>query len=211
LSVADTGVGMDEQTRARVFEPFFTTRDRATTTGLGLATVHGAVAQHEGWITVESAPGKGSVFTIYLPGVEERRADPDRNPGTFTGKPDRPRTILVVEVEDAVRRLTVSILKAHGYRTLEAANGSQAKTVVEHHQGPIHLILTNVILPGITGRELAEQLKARIPAAKVLYVSDYPDAAVVDSGIVPGEVESIQKPYSPDLLAARIRDILSPP
>jgi PAS domain S-box-containing protein len=211
LSVADTGVGMDEQTRARVFEPFFTTRDRATTTGLGLATVHGAVAQHEGWITVESAPGKGSVFTIYLPGVEERRADPDRNPGTFTGKPDRPRTILVVEVEDAVRRLTVSILKAHGYRTLEAANGSQAKTVVEHHQGPIHLILTNVILPGITGRELAEQLKARIPAAKVLYVSDYPDAAVVDSGIVPGEVESIQKPYSPDLLAARIRDILGPP
>jgi PAS domain S-box-containing protein len=211
LSVADTGVGMDEQTHARVFEPFFTTRDRATTTGLGLATVHGSVAQHEGWITVESALGKGSVFKIYLPGVEERRADPDRSQGTVAGKPDRPQTILVVEVEDAVRRLTVSILKAHGYQTLEAANGRQAKTVVEHHQEPIHLILTDVILPEIGGPELAEQLKARMPAAKVLYVSGYPEAAIANYGIVPGEVEFIQKPYSPDLLAARIREILGSP
>ena len=211
LSVADTGVGMDEQTRARVFEPFFTTRDRATATGLGLATVHGSVAQHEGWITVESALGKGSVFKIYLPGVEERRADPNRSPATVTGKPDRPQTVLVVEVEDAVRRLTVSILKAHGYQTLEAANGRQAKTVVERHQEPIHLILTDVILPGITGLELAEQLKARMPAAKVLYVSGLPEAAIANYGIVPGDVEFIQKPYSPDLLAARIREVLGSP
>jgi CheY-like chemotaxis protein len=209
--VADTGAGMDERTRARVFEPFFTTRDRATTTGLGLATVHGSVAQHEGWITVESALGKGSVFKIYLPGVEERRAGPDRSPEKVTGKPDHPQTILVVEVEDAVRRLTVSILKAHGYQTLEAANGRQAKTVVESHQEPIHLILTDVILPGITGLELTEQLKARMPAAKVLYVSGYPEAAIANYGIVPGEVEFIQKPYSPDLLAARIREILGSP
>ena len=211
LSVADTGAGMDERTRARVFEPFFTTRDRATTTGLGLATVHGSVAQHEGWITVESALGKGSVFKIYLPGVEERRADPNRSPGTATGKPDHPQTILVVEVEDAVRRLTVSILKAHGYQILEAANGRQAKTLVEHHKEPIHLVLTDVILPGITGLELTEQLKARMPATKVLYVSGYPEAAIANYGIVPGEVEFIQKPYSPDLLAARIREILGSP
>jgi PAS domain S-box-containing protein len=211
LSVADNGVGMDERTRVRVFEPFFTTRNRATTTGLGLATVYGSVAQHEGWITVESALGKGSVFKIYLPGVEERRADPNRSPGTVAGKPDRPQTVLVVEVEDAVRRLTVSILKAHGYQTLEAANGRQARTVVERHQEPIHLILTNVILPGITGPELAEQLKARMPAAKVLYVSGLPEAAIASYGIVPGDVEFIQKPYSPDLLAARIREILGSP
>lgn len=208
LSVTDSGVGMDEQTRARVFEPFFTTRDRATTTGLGLATVQGSVAQHEGWITVESALGKGSVFKIYLPGVEERRADPNRSPGTVTGKPDHPQTVLVVEVEDAVRRLTVSILKAHGYQTLEAANGRQAKTVVERHKEPIHLILTDVILPGTTGLELAEQLKTRMPAAKVLYVSGYPEAAIAKYGIVPGEVEFIHKPYSPDLLTARVREIL---
>jgi signal transduction histidine kinase len=211
LSVADTGVGMDEQTRARVFEPFFTTRDRATTTGLGLATVHGAVAQHEGWITVESTLGKGSVFKIYLPGVEERRADPDRSPGAVTSRPDRPQTILVVQVEDAVRRLTVSILKAHGYQTLEAANGRAAKTVVERHREPIHLILTDVILPGIAGPELAEQLKAQMPAAKVLYVSGYPEAVIANYGIVPGDVEFIQKPYSPELLAARIREILGSP
>jgi PAS domain S-box-containing protein len=208
LSVTDTGVGMDEQTCARVFEPFFTTRDRATTTGLGLATVHGSVAQHEGWITVESALGKGSVFKIYLPGVEARRADPNRSPGTVTGKPDHPQTVLVVEVDDAVRRLAVSILKALGYQTLEAANGRQAKTVVERHKEPIHLILTDVILPGITGLELTEQLKARMPAAKVLYVSGYPEAAIAKYGIVPGEVEFIQKPYSPDLLTARVREIL---
>ena len=208
LSVADTGVGMDEETRTHVFEPFFTTKGRATTTGLGLATVHGSVAQHEGWITVESSLGKGSVFKIYLPGVEERRADPNRSPGTATGKPDHPQTVLVVEVEDAVRRLTVSILKAHGYQTLEAANGRQARTVVERHKEPIHLILTNVILPGITGLELAEQLKTWLPAAKVLYVSGLPEAAMANYGIVPGDVEFIQKPYSPDLLAARIREIL---
>jgi DNA-binding response OmpR family regulator len=116
-----------------------------------------------------------------------------------------------VEVEDAVRRLTVSILKAHGYQTLEAANGRQARTVVERHQEPIHLILTNVILPGITGRELAEQLKARMPAAKVLYVSGHPEADIATYGIVPGDVEFIQKPYSPDFLAARIREILGSP
>jgi two-component system cell cycle sensor histidine kinase/response regulator CckA len=211
LSVADTGVGMDQQTRVHIFEPFFTTRNRATTTGLGLATVHGSVAQHEGWITVESSLGKGSVFKIYLPGVEERRADPNRSPATVTGKPDRPQTVLVVEVEDAVRRLTVSILKAHGYQTLEAADGRQARTVVERHKEPIHLILTNVILPGITGRELAEQLKARMPAAKVLYVSGHPEADIATYGIVPGDVEFIQKPYSPDFLAARIREILGSP
>ena len=160
---------------------------------------------------MESSPGKGSVFKIYLPGVEERRADPDRSSGTVTVKSDHPQTILVVEAEDAVRRLTVSILKAHGYQTLEAANGRQAKTVVERHKEPIHLILTDVILPGITGRELAEQLIGRMPAAKVLYVSGYPESALANYGIVAGDVEFIQKPYSPDLLAARIREVLGSP
>jgi PAS domain S-box-containing protein len=208
LSVADTGVGMDEHTRVHIFEPFFTTRDRATTTGLGLATVHGSVAQHQGWITVESALGKGSAFKIYLPGVEERRAAPDRKALTVTGKPDRPQTILVVEDEDAVRRLTVSILTAHGYHILEAANGRQANTVVERHKEPIHLILTDVILPGTTGPELVEQLKALMPAAKVVYVTSYPEAAIANHGIVAGDVAFIQKPYSVDLLVARVREIL---
>jgi two-component system cell cycle sensor histidine kinase/response regulator CckA len=116
----------------------------------------------------------------------------------------------VVENEDAVRRLTVSILEAHGYLTLEAASGSQAKAVVERHKDPIHLIFTDVILPGITGPELARQLKARMPAAKVLYVSGYPEAAIASYGIVAGDAAFIQKPYSPDLLVARVREILGP-
>jgi CheY-like chemotaxis protein/anti-sigma regulatory factor (Ser/Thr protein kinase) len=211
LSVADTGIGMDEQTRARVFEPFFTTKGRATTTGLGLATVHGVVAQHEGWITVESTLGKGSVFKIYLPGIGERRTGPDRSPARVVGWPDRPRTILVVDNEDAVRRLTVSILEAHGYRTLEAANDRQARTIVEGRNEPIDLILTDVILPGITGLELAEQMKSRMPSAKVLYTSGYPEAAIANYGIVAGDLAFIQRPYSPDLLVARVREILGPP
>ena len=126
----------------------------------------------------------------------------------MTGKPDRPQTILVVEDEDAVRRLTVSILTAHGYHILEAANGRQANTVVERHKEPIHLILTDVILPGTTGPELVEQLKALMPAAKVVYVTSYPEAAIANHGIVAGDVAFIQKPYSVDLLVARVREIL---
>jgi hypothetical protein len=210
LSVADTGVGMDQITRERVFEPFFTTRDRATSTGLGLATVHGSVAQHHGWITVDSALGRGSVFKIYLPRVEEI-AEPDRTPVAVTRQPDHPQTILLVEDEDDVRRLTGFILKAHGYQILEAANANQARTIVARHKEPIHLILMDVILPGITGLELADQLKARVPAAKVLYVSGDPDHVVADCGIVAGDVAFIQKPYSPDLLVARVREVLDAP
>ena len=206
LSVADTGVGMDETTQAHVFEPFFTTRNRATSTGLGLATVHGSVAQHHGWITVESALGRGSIFKIYLPRVADR-AGPDY-PLAPPGEPDCQRTILVVEDEDAVRRLTVSILKACGYRTLEAANVRQARMVAERHKEPIHLILMDVILPGITGLEMAEQLKSHIPAAKVLYVSGYPENVIADSGIVAANVAFIQKPYSADVLVAKVREIL---
>ncbi|MCX6632701.1 MAG: PAS domain S-box protein [Candidatus Solibacter sp.] len=204
LSVADTGIGMDEKTRARVFEPFFTTRGRAIATGLGLATVHGSVAQHRGWITVESALGKGSVFKIYLPRAGER-AEPDGSAADLSGIPNRRATVLVVDEEDAVRRLTVSILKAHGYQTLEAANGSHALAAAEGHKGPIQLILTDVILPGMTGRELARQLRARMPAAKVLYVSGYPEDVIASHA---GEGAFIQKPYSPDLLLAKVAEML---
>jgi PAS domain S-box-containing protein len=207
LSVTDTGVGMDEGTLVHVFEPFFTTRDRATTTGLGLAMVHGSVAQHGGWITVDSAPGKGSAFKIYLPQVEERGA-PYRISASAGGEPERRATILVVEDEEAVRRLTVSVLQARGFHTLEAADGPQAMAAVERHAEPIDLILSDVVLPGTTGPELVEQLKARVPSAKVLYTSGYPAAAIADYGVIPEDLAFLQKPYSPDLLVTRVREIL---
>jgi CheY-like chemotaxis protein len=199
---------MDEATLVHVFEPFFTTKDRATTTGLGLAMVHGSVAQHEGWTTVDSVLGKGSIFKIYLPRLDER-AVPGQDVVKASVKHDRPATILVVEDEDAVRRLTVSILRAEGFQILEAANGGEAMAVVDRHKNPIDLILTDVILPGITGPELARQLTERMPSAKVLYTSGYPASAITSYGIVPGELAFLQKPYSPQLLVARIREILA--
>ena len=206
LSVADNGVGMDQQTREHIFEPFFTTKDRATTTGLGLATVHGVVAQHGGWIAVDSAPGKGSTFRVYLPcavadGGGEAPADGPPRGGQ--------ETILVVEDEEAVRRLAVTVLAEEGYRILEAASGSEATAVVERCGEEIGLVITDVVMPGTSAQQLADDLKARRPALKVLFVSGYPDSVVARHHIAVGKVPFLQKPYSPDLLVSTVRDLLA--
>ena len=225
LRVADTGVGMDGKTRMHIFEPFFTTKDRATTTGLGLATVYGIVAQHGGWIDVESALGQGSVFRIYFPSVEHGDA-PSRAPLDLTSLDPTSldlssleltsgvaggATILVVEDEDAVRRLTVSILRDHGYHTFEAANGKQAIAAVEGQSQTIDLIVADVIMPGMTGPQLVKRLRSSKAADKVLYVSGYPEEVLATCGLRAGEVSIIQKPYAPELLVSAVRKILGGP
>jgi two-component system, cell cycle sensor histidine kinase and response regulator CckA len=206
LAVSDTGVGMDEATQARIFEPFFTTKgDKGT--GLGLATVYGIVKQAGGSIYVYSEPGRGTTFKVYLPVVEEPdtatrpNLDPERHlHGT--------ETILLVEDEPAVRSLSRMVLEMYGYTVLEAGNGGEALRRGEAHDGPIHLLLTDVVMPGMGGREVAERLRPRHPAMRVLYVSGYTDDAVVRHGVLAAETAFLQKPFTPVTLASKVREVL---
>ncbi|MBI4877125.1 MAG: response regulator [Acidobacteria bacterium] len=210
LAVSDTGTGMDEETRQHIFEPFFTTKGLEKGTGLGLSTVYGIVKQSRGWIWVYSEPGHGTIFKIYLPRLEGalaagRAAAPA--PGTLRGS----ETVLVVEDEEIVRRLTVEIVRSYGYRVLEAARGGEALLVAERHPEPIHLLLTDVVMPGITGKELADRLKRLRPEMKVLYMSGYTADAIAHQGVLDSGVNYIQKPPVPSALAAKIREVLGPP
>jgi len=200
LAVSDTGTGMDEQTKARIFEPFFTTKESGKGTGLGLATVYGIVKQAGGFIWVDSEPGRGTSFQVYLPRVDEpvppvavRPAMAEPRRGT--------ETVLVVEDAPSVRLVTRQVLERYGYAVLEAPNGDTALRLAAKHHGPIHLLLTDLIMPGLSGRQLAGQLAALRPEMKVLYVSGYPDT--VESGVT-----YLQKPFVPETLARRVRDVL---
>jgi signal transduction histidine kinase len=205
LTVRDSGVGMDVATQARLFEPFFTTKEVGKGTGLGLATVYGIVRQSGGTITVHSAAGSGSTFEVYLP----RAADAGR-PGAAVAAPavitDGGRTVLLVEDEDAVRELAREILQERRYTVLEARNGREAIEVAARTPGPISLLLTDVVMPGITGPELARRLSAGRPGLKILYVSGHPDRAVAGEARAPGLF--LHKPFSPEALAAKVREAL---
>jgi signal transduction histidine kinase len=207
LSVTDTGAGMDEETMSHIFEPFFTTKGPGKGTGLGLATVYGIVSQTGGGISVESDPGKGSVFRIYLP-VETAPVDYSRVPLAPIEKSDNFETVLVVEDEEIVRELVCEVLEHQGYNVLCAADGVEAMELAADFDGDIHLLVTDVIMPQMNGHELAAKLSAIRPDMKVLYVSGYSDNDIGDHGSLDPRHELLQKPFTPQTLARKIRDVI---
>ena len=207
LAVGDTGHGMTPEVQARIFEPFFTTKEKGKGTGLGLATVHGIVQQAGGHVGVHSRPGAGTTFQVYLPRVEEM-ASPARPAAGGRAAPKGTETILLVEDEDSVRALTRLVLHGAGYRVLEASDGGEALEVGALHTGPIHLLLSDVVMPVLGGRQLAERLLTLHPEMKVLFQSGYTDDAVVRHGLSQETVHFLQKPFTPAALTQKVREVL---
>ena len=207
LAVSDTGIGMDPQTRARIFEPFFTTKDKAKGTGLGLSTVYGIVKQSGGYIWAYSEPGRGATFKVYLPRVDAP-VEPTGPHAEVAGTPTGTETILLAEDDDLLRPLARGLLDKLGYTVLEAANAEEALVHAGKHQGPIHLLLADVVMPGESGRALARRLAQGRPEMRVLYMSGYTDDAVVRHGILERGLHYLQKPFTPAALARRVREVL---
>jgi CheY-like chemotaxis protein len=207
FSVSDTGVGMTPEVREQIFEPFFTTKEKGKGTGLGLSTTYGIVKQSEGNIWVYSEQGKGTTFKIYLPRVNEPLEDIRKE----VLKEELPRgneTILIVEDEEEVRKLTAKILEMQGYRILETCNGDDALLACERRKGPIHLMLADIVMPGMSGSELAKLLEPLYPEIKILYMSGYTDNAIVRHGVLEKGVNYIQKPFTMEALARKVRVVL---
>ena len=207
LALSDTGVGMDPATQARIFEPFFTTKGPRKGTGLGLAMVYGIVKQSGGSIWVYSEPGQGTTFKIYLPQIEDP-IDGSFENSTLTAPCHGRETLLVVEDEDGVRDLVRDILESVGYTVLEAPHGAGALEVSERHAGPIHLLLTDVVMPEMSGRELAQRFATLRPETKVLFMSGYTANAVVHHGVLDPDTEFLPKPITAAVLTRKVREIL---
>ena len=207
LLVSDTGVGIDEEVRLHLFEPFFTTKGVGKGTGLGLSTVYGIVKQSHGWISVCSDVGKGATFKIYLPRIDTAHAVLEEEPQAATARGNH-ETVLVVEDEKDVRGLAMAILESLGYRALSAADGPAALALAAIHEGPIDLVLTDVVLPGMNGKQLADRLKLLRPGMAVLFTSGYSQDVIAHRGVLDREVAYIPKPYSPKDLASKVREVL---
>jgi PAS domain S-box-containing protein len=207
LAVSDTGSGMDKQTQERIFEPFFTTKEQGKGTGLGLSTVYGITKQSGGNIWVYSEPGKGTTFKIYLPLI----ADPDEGVGRFAHPVEVLRgseTILLVEDEDMIRRLAYQVLEMNGYRVLEAGNANQALELCRQYTDPIHLLVTDVVLPGLSGHGLAQQIALQGREMKVLYMSGYTEDTILHHGVLESGIPFLQKPFTPDALLRKVYEVL---
>jgi PAS domain S-box-containing protein len=211
LTLTDTGCGMDEEIAGHLFEPFFTTKLVGKGTGLGLPTVHGIIHQSGGWIDVRSQPNIGTSFRIYLPCVDKEGGRPAEEPAEEAAVPRADgggETVLLVEDQDNVRELTAKVLRGLGYRVLEASGGEQALALSAAFQGVVHLVLTDVVMPRMSGSAVAESLKLQRPDVRVLYMSGYTDDMIVRHGIREREVEFLSKPFTPEQLARKVRQVL---
>ena len=208
LSVSDTGAGMDAETQEHIFEPFFTTKEVGKGTGLGLAMVYGIVKQNEGYIWVYSELGQGTTFRIYLPRVDTEGIQDDLNDERVTILSRGTETILVVEDDGALRQLVCSTLNEPGYTVLEANNGKDAIQVAEQHGSTIHLLLTDIIMPEMNGRELANTLTGLYPGIKVLFMSGYSKGIIDRHGVLDPGTFFLPKPFGPDNLAQKVREVL---
>ena len=210
LTVTDTGTGMTPEVQAHLFEPFFTTKPAGKGTGLGLATVYGIVRQSHGFLTVRTEIGKGTAIAVHLPHHEPEPVGPK---STLRPKPRASgnETILVVEDEETVRALTTAVLSRQGYRVEAAESGAEALALCERLQKPPDLVLTDVVMPGMSGRELAEVLTAKFPQLKIVFLSGYTADAVLRHGVEEERVAFLQKPYTPDVLARFVREVLDNP
>ena len=207
LAVSDTGVGMDAALQSRLFEPFFTTKERGKGTGLGLSTTYGIVKQSGGSIWVYSEPGVGTAFKIYLPRCEEPLTKRETPPVPLAAARTGSETVLLVEDEAEVRRLVERLLRMQGYAVIAAASPAEAITAARA-AGKIDLLVTDVIMPGMNGREMARLLAAERPRMRVLYMSGYTDAAIAQQGILPPGTAFLSKPFTPDVLARKVREVL---
>jgi PAS domain S-box-containing protein len=211
LAVRDTGCGMDVQTRERIFEPFFTTKEVGTGSGLGLSTVYGIVRQSGGDIRVYSTPGQGTSFIVYLPRVEEPLPEQKEPRPSESEVEHGSETILLVEDEKSLRELAKIELEELGYSVLEAGSVGEGLAVSEAHEGTIHLLLTDVVLPGLSGSRLREILERRRPDIKVLYISGHTERHVVRHGVLEPGIPFLEKPFTFEGLAAKIREVLDSP
>ncbi len=211
ITVSDTGIGMDEFTREHLFEPFFTTKAAGKGTGLGLATVYGIVKQSGGYIWADSEPGAGATFTVYLPRVTDAARAEEPRGSTSRKSRGGQETILLVEDDLAIRAVSQRILSSYGYVVLLAADGADAIRIAERHPGTIDLLVTDVVMPGMNGRQLAERLRALGFARRVLYVSGYTDDAILRHGVLAPGTSFLHKPYNPDTLARHVREALDAP
>ncbi|MEO8681613.1 MAG: PAS domain S-box protein [Vicinamibacterales bacterium] len=208
LAVTDTGTGMDDDTRARLFEPFFTTKARGKGTGLGLSTVHGIVKQTQGFIWVYSEPAHGTTFKVYLPVVTEAERPPRTKSGTISSATGT-ETVLLVEDNEGLRQLAARLLRRGGYTVLdEVSTAELALSVLASYSGPVHLLLTDVVLPGMSGRQLSEQLKQSRPDLRTLFMSGYTDDTIVRHGVLDQDMPFLNKPFTAATLLRRVRDVL---